>query len=268
MSAEDYLRFHEQLAPFLFDEQPVAELEAQLGASASGSDNLDFYRVLIGRNFDKMLRELFAPVHRLVQRLHPGSWPQWTREYARAYPSVARDPNWVGEQFSTWLAQRRERPEGADQSPLLEEMADYVFCRFCASFSADSAESTESTESSDSRAPGPGLPLEPEPDAADDPDGFEQRLFVRLYTFPVVAMLTALQGDPDAPIPSPQPISVLIYRSTVDGFSLCTYRPSMAELAALGRRQGLALPAPLAGLSDALVDAATAKLVSIGALTA
>ncbi|MCA9684545.1 MAG: putative DNA-binding domain-containing protein [Myxococcales bacterium] len=235
-------RFYAELAPLLFSEASVAQIEDRLGPSASGADNLDFYRELVGRNTSKILGELFSPVRALCDRLHPGLWSQLLVEYGRSHRGDARDPNWFGEHFSTFLATRRE--QGAEQSPLLEELADYVFCRFVASTAADEF-------------------------SGDDPVGFEQRLFVRLYTAAIPELLAALRKDPeDAAIPEGQPSTVLIFRHWRErsGHGVRWHRPDLAQLAALARRQGLALPPAMAALGENAIDQGLATLVRIGVL--
>ncbi|NVB37287.1 putative DNA-binding domain-containing protein [Pseudenhygromyxa sp. WMMC2535] len=252
MSAPELERLYAAIGPFLFGERSVAELEASIGSSASGTDALDFYRVLVERNTKKILGELFSPVRELCERLHPGLWPELVADYARSHRGAARDPNWFGEHFSAFLAARREqRPE---QSPLLEELADYVFCRFAASTAPD--------------AFGP-----------DDPEGFERRLFVRLYTAGIPELLVALRKRPEAPTSAlplaPRPSTVLIFRvHRVDGESFGAaagmrwHRPDLAQLAALARRQGLELPPPMAALDAAQLERGLAALVKLGVLRA
>lgn len=241
-----YARLHAELATLWFGERPVDAVVERLGPSRSGSENLDFYRVLVQRNFAKIVRELFPVVQTVCDRVHPGLWPTLVRDFARDRPSNARDPNWVGEPFSAWLAERREsHPE---QSVLLEELADFAFVRFAAAHAPDDLS-------------------EHEHEHDRDRDGFERRLFVRLYSHPVPELALALADDPDAPLPGPRASPTLIFRSLLDGESVRRRTATLAELAALARRQGLPLPEPMADLPAETVDAAEARLVARGVLT-
>ncbi len=230
-------RFFATIEPFVFGASGVEQVERELGRSASGSTNLDFYRVLVGRNLDKILRELFAPLRILVEREHPGLWPSLVRDYALAHPPRARDPNWFGEAFADWLVARREA--GGELSALYEELADYQFTRFMA-------------------ASGPDL-------AADD-EGFERRIFVRHYSHPIAAFVPLILRDAAAALPEPRPTTLVIARCLHPPFAVLTRAASLAELAALARREGLDLPPALAALPASTRVEADAALVERGIL--
>ena len=236
---ESLRRFYAEIAPLLFGEVEVDVVEQRLGPSRSGSDNLDFYRILLARNIDRILRDLFLTVHTLVAREHPGLWPELVRDYARTHPAQVRDPNRFGLEFSEFLASRRAQ-DGL--SPVLEELADLHMCRYLAAVAQD----------------------EHEHEHGDD--GFEQRVFLRGYTHPVVNFARVLARNGDAPIPAPRPTTVIIYRSLHAPRPVRTHEPSLAELGALARRQQLALTGPLASLQPEQLDAALAKLIEQGVL--
>ncbi|PRQ06114.1 hypothetical protein [Enhygromyxa salina] len=228
-------RFYAEITPFLFGESSVDAIEQRLGASASGSDNLDFYRVLVGRNFDRILSELFVSVHTLVTRDHPGLWPQLVSDYLRINQTAPRDPNLYGLAFSDFLAARRA--ERGEYSAVLEELADYHMCSYLAA-----------------SAP------------AGETDGFEARLFVRGYTFPVTKIVKALALDRATPVPEPQPATMFIYRSLHPPHAVRIHWPTAPQLAALAGRQGLALPASLAQLDADALDHGLAQLIAAGVL--
>jgi hypothetical protein len=232
-------RFFTQIEPLLFGEAEVDAVEARLGPSASGSENLDFYRVLVARNFAKILRELFPAAKAATERLHPKLWPTLVREYTRACPPGAElhDPNLVGLRFPDWLAERRERVGDAEQSPALEELADYQLCCNRAAHA---------------------------PDELDDP--FEARIFVRLYTYPVTAIASAVARGLEFEIGEPRPAALIVYRSLGPEPRVRRHVPTGAELAALARHQGAALPPALAELPAESVDAGLASLVRLGIL--
>ncbi|KIG13445.1 hypothetical protein DB30_08072 [Enhygromyxa salina] len=232
-------RFYGEIAPFLFGETSVGAVEQRLGRSASGSDNLEFYRVLVRRNFDRILSELFVSVHTLVTRDHPGLWPQLVSDYLQANQTGPRDPNLFGLAFSDFLAARRD--QGGGYSPALEELADYHMCSYLAASAQDDPE---------------------------EGDGFEVRLFVRGYTFPVIEIAKALAKDRATPLPEPRPATLFIYRSLHPPHAVRIHWPTAPQLAALARRQGVALPASLSGFEVDAVDDGLAQLISAGVLRA
>lgn len=232
------------LAPFLFGETDVAALEGQLGASPSGSDNLDFYRVLVARNINKILSELFPLLCGLIKREHPELWPQLVQGYTRAHPSDARDPNRFGLEFPEYLATRRAAQQ--EYGALYEELADYQMCRYLAA-------------SAPTDAPGD--------------DGFEQRVFIRGYTHPVVDIVKLLRNDPNAQLPAPRPVTLIVYRSLhppkrLAWSGLRSHAPDLEEIAALAKRQGLTLAGPLAQLDPQALARGLARLVERGVLAA
>ena len=239
---ESLRRFYAEIAPLLFGEVDVGAVERTLGPSPSGPDNLDFYRVLLARNVERILRDLFPTVHALVTRDHPGLWPTLVHAYARAHPSNARDPNRFGLAFSDFLAERRIAGE-PPLSPVLEELADLHMCRYLAAVSPD-----------------------PRDASTDDPDGFEPRVFLRGYSFPVPAFPRALAGASDTPIPEPRPTTIIVYRSVHEPRPVRTLAPTLEQLGALARRQGLVLTGPLARLQPDTLDQAELELVALGVL--
>lgn len=229
-------QFYAEITTLLFGESSVEAVEQRLGPSASGSDNLDFYRVLVGRNFDRILRELFPSVCTLVTRDHPGLWPELVADYLRVNQTAPRDPNLYGLGFSDYLAARRSERE--QYSPALEELADYHMCSYLAGAAPD---------------PGAG-------------DGFELRLFVRGYTFEVSKIVRALASDRAATLPEPRPATVFIHRGLRSPHTVRVHWPTAPQLAALARRQGLALPPSLAGLGAVELDEGLAQLIDAGVL--
>ena len=239
-------RFYSELAPLLFGRIDVAELERRLGSSPSGPVNLDFYRVLLGRNVDRILRELFPSVHALVERERPGTWPGLVRAYAdsvgdegmRGAGTTVRDPNRFGLEFADFLASRRAADPG--QPEVLEELADWHMCRYLAA-------------------------VAPEPAVGEpEPDGFEVRVFVRGYTHPIPRFARALAQTPASPIPDPRATTVVIYRSLLGERSLRAHRPTAAELAALAHREGITPTGPLAEIGPAALAEGLARLVARG----
>lgn len=235
-------RSYAALAPFLFGEHDVATLEAELGASPSGSANLDFYRVLVARNLNKILSELFPLIRALMQREHPQLWPKLIQDFARAHPSEARDPNRLGLHLPEYLSTRRARR--SEYSALYEELADYQMCRYLAASA-------------------------PEPTPGED--GFEERVFIRGYTHPVPEIVAALGRDPAAQLPEPRPVTLLVYRSLhpprrIAFAGLRTHTPDLEEVAAIAKRQGLTLAGPLAQVDAEGLARGLARLVERGVL--
>lgn len=235
-------QFFASMEPFLFAgadpaSGAVERVEAELGASTSGREALDFYRVLVSRNLDKILRDLFPAVYRLACR-EDGLWPRLVHGYAQDHRPTARDPNGFGHAFSDWLRARREAGEALPA--VYEELADYQLCQYTVS-----------------SAP-----------ACGEGDGFEQRLFLRWYSYAIPELARALARDAEAPIPDPQPSAVVIYRSLREPHGLRSHRPTLPQLAVLAARQGSELPASLAALPEHAREQARSQLVARGILSA
>lgn len=231
--------FFEAMQPYLLGRRDLAHTRAVLGPSPSGDDDFAFYRVLAERNLYKVMRELYGPLRTLVLRheAETGERDAWTRlvgEYIEAHPPGGRHPNAFGEPLPELLAARRERVPS--QPAIWEEVADYCWIRMQAH-----------------RAP-------------DEPgDGFDARLFVRQYTWPIPDLVAALERDPAAPVPEPRPAVVLVYRH-VRLLQTRVFLPSAAGLVALARRQGAAVPGALQAVPREHVDVAEAQLVAHGVL--
>lgn len=226
--------FFAQMRPFLLGETSVEQLEATLGASASGRDNLQFYRTLIQRNFDKFLREMYPTVFRVAQQVRAEFWAELVEEYAKGRHPRSHDPNEFSQDFSDFLVGRRERDP--TQPEIMEQLADFQWLRHAVNVAPDL-----------------------------DGDGFDQRLFLRHYSHPVPAFYVAIFANPAAPLPEPADTLAVIYRSTH------TLEPSFTtiggpELAALARRQGHPLPGLLAELAPEAIDAAQRLLEKRGVL--
>ncbi|MEM6992712.1 MAG: putative DNA-binding domain-containing protein, partial [Myxococcota bacterium] len=206
--------FFAQMESFLLGRTDVQAVQSTLGPSASGSDNLAFYRTLIDRNFHKALRLLFPSVKVLAGRVRSSLWSELVRDYVAAHPPRGcRDPNRMGASFSDFLTLRREQT--GEFSPLLEEMAEYHWIDYLATTATDIA----------------------------DGDGFEKRLFIRQFSHQIPDFMRAVTADPDAPEPPSQPMIVILYRSLVDG-SVKILHPRPETMAVIATRQGLPLPPP------------------------
>jgi len=228
--------FYATMKPYLRGEQGLVQTRAALGPSPSGDGDFAFYRVLAERNVFRIMRDLYAPVRTLVLRDDPAAWGPLLRAYVAAHPPGGRHPNDLGVAFSEFLAQRRE--QHPTQSVLFEEIADFCWIR-AAVYSAPDQ---------------PG-------------DGFDQRLFVRQYSARVHDLVSALERDPDAPVPAePQPVILLVYRHWRT-LTTRLFQPSAAGLVALARRQQQEVPEPLRAIPDEQVRAADDQLVDHGVLS-
>ncbi|MCA9710489.1 MAG: putative DNA-binding domain-containing protein [Myxococcales bacterium] len=222
--------FFAQMQPFLTGAQDLARTREALGPSPSGDDDFAFYRVLAERNLFKIMRELYGPLRTLVLRDDPERWAPLVRAYARAHPPGGHHPNCFGEALSDFLAaQREQQPE---QPVLYEELADFLWIRQAVYAAPD----------------GEG-------------DGFDRRLFVRQYTHRVHDLAVALERDPQAPVPAPQPMLLLVYRH-FRSLQTRLFQPSAAGLVALARRQGAPVPEPLQAIPADHVEQAAAQLVA------
>lgn len=174
--------FFAAIGPFLRGENSVQLVQNTLGPSPSGSEALGFYPTLIGRNYAKILREVYVSVRAAAMQSDEHLWPALVREYSARTQVTSPDPNEFGREFSDWLVARRElEPQ---QPALLEELADYQWIRHLARNAAESEG---------------GL-------------GLEHRLFIRHYTHAVPKLAAALWKGEDVDINAAQPTSVLVYR--------------------------------------------------------
>lgn len=244
--------FFAQMQPYLLGQQDLAQTRETLGPSPSGDHDFSFYRVLAERNLFKVMRELYGPLRTLMLRDHaeatargttPGNdtgpaeratWPELVAEYLAAHPPGGRHPNALGEALPEFLAARRERRPS--QPVIYEEIADFCWIR---------------------------MQVYRAPD--DEGDGFDSRLLVRQYSYPIPDFVGALERDPQAPTPEARPMVVLVYRH----WRLLQTRiflPSAAGLVALARRQGAGVPAALQAVPTEHVDVAEQQLVAHGVL--
>ncbi len=226
--------FYAHMRPYLQGARDLAQTRERLGPSPSGDHDFAFYRVLAERNVFRIMNDLYAPLRGLIIREQPGTWTPLVREYVAAHPPSGRHPNGLGEHFSEFLEQRRQRhPEQPD---LYEELADYCWVRHAVYSAPDE----------------PG-------------DGFERRLYVRQYSVRIHDYAAALERDPQHPRPEPQPTVLLIYRHART-LETRLFLPSAAGLVALARRQGEPVPEPLRAIPAEHVDVADAQLVDHGVL--
>lgn len=238
--------FFAQMRPYLLGQQDLAQTRAALGPSPSGDDDFAFYRVLAQRNLFKVLRELYGPLLTLFVRDHDGpdgpdgrgggaaAWRALVEEYIAAHPPGGVHPNCFGEALPELLAARREREPS--QPVVYEEIADFCWIR---------------------------MQVYRAPD--DEGDGFDSRLCVRQYSYPIADFVAALERDPSAPVPEPRPVVLLVYRH----WRLLQTRiflPTAAGLVALARRQGAPVPQALQSVPSEHVDVAEAQLVEHGVL--
>lgn len=226
--------FFEQMRPFLLGQRNSEEIEDALGTSPSGRANLEFYRTLIRRNFNKFLADMYPTVFRVAKQIDEDLWTTLVDEYSRGRHPKAHDPNEFSEGFSDFLATRRATHP--DQPEIMEQLADLHWLRHEVNIA---------------------------PDGEDD--GFERRLFIRQYSYPLPQFYKTISKDADAPLPEARDTLAVIYRSTrtLAPNALVITGP---QLAVLARRQGHQLPGPLAEIPDAAIDAAEKTLVERGVL--
>lgn len=226
--------FFEHVGPFLRGQTDASAFERALGAdSPSGAENLAFYSTLVHRNYAKILRSLFPA----VRALYDGDWSAFASRYvAEVEPPTTNDPNGLGAGFSDFLAGLHER--GELETSLMAELADYAWIRYRAT-----------------HAP-----------AEFDGDGFDVRLFSRLYTFDIPALTRLLEagGTLDGP-PVPTQTYTIVYRSVRHNKTIV--RPaSLPELVVLMKRQHGVLPDLPPSVKPETLLRAEADLIERGAL--
>lgn len=227
--------FFDAMDPMLRGLHDAATVEQTLGRCTSGTQNLGFYATLVRRNHFKILADVCAPLHKVVMRDDAALWDQLVVDYRAAHPATHWDPNRFVDAFSDFLRARREQHP---QQPIIyEELADFCAVGQQVCF---------------------GPPC--------DGDGFDVRLCVRQYSYDLVAFTTALREDDSAALPEPSAHILLIYRDLRhDGLRF--FRPNVAGLAALARRQGLGVVPPMfAALPLKDIDAAELAFIERGVL--
>lgn len=217
--------FFAEMRPFLLGQQPASQLSAALGPC--DLDDLAYYRTLIDRNYHKILRDLYGQVRAALLRAFADDgaerWTQLVRAFALAHPCRNHDPNEFGRPFSDFLTARMQSSDGAgdgagDELPAaLDELADYHWIRH--------------------RAHTAGA-------RSQNPDGLDQRVFVRMYSDHVPNWFNALRND-EAWAPGQGATTVIVYRDLRDQ-RVKTFYPTLPALQALARRQGIEASASLA----------------------
>ncbi len=244
--APELHRFFDALAPMLEGRSDASDVEAALGPSGSGTAALGFYAELVRRNLHKILSDVFPAVRVLSRRLvapagsdpRMDAWARLAARYAADRPPSGADPNRYGAGFSGWLREQAELPADAPEfvPALWAEVADFEYTRVLAYHAADD-------------------------DQVDD--GFDRRVFVRQYSCDVPALAQLLWRDAAVVESAMRPTIVLVFRHART-LQLATFYLGAAGIAALARRQGLPLPAALAGLSDREIEAAQSGLIDAG----
>lgn len=232
--------FHEARR-LLSGETDVATFQAALGESPSGVRRVAFYRVLIRRNMDKILREGCPALCARITHLRAGLWTELVDDFSDAHPATARNPNTFAAPFSDYLAQRRQSDPRIE--PLWEEIADYYWLRFSAHVASDE------------------LP------AGTLPDGLDHRVFVRQYSCKIPEYAQALTEDPATPPPERAPTPTLIYRHSRT-LRVTAFYPTVYGLAALARRRGDDPRRLVPQLDVSQLDAVEAQLAEHGVLAA
>jgi hypothetical protein len=220
--------FFTAMQPMLLGHSSATDVEARLGASPSGTAALGFYAVLVRRNVEKILREVCPSVFVLATRAR--AWTSLVTDYLDAHPPTGGDPNGFADGLPEFLQARADTPAS------WAELADYHVIHVRAHHAAD-----------------------------DETDGFDRRLFVRQYTYPIPHIVDALARDRDAAVAAPRPTLVVVFRHTRT-LRVRRLVPSATGLAALARREGLELPPSLAGLAATAISAAERVLVREGVL--
>lgn len=226
--------FFEHVGPFLRGEMDAHAFEVAMGGeSPSGADDLAFYSTLVHRNYAKILRSLFPA----VRARYDGDWSAFASRFvAETKPATTNDPNGLGEGFPDFLGALHEQGELEDS--LLQELADYAWIRYCAT-----------------HAP-PDFPG----------DGFDVRLFSRLYTYDIPAITRQLErGEALADEPQPVQTYVIVYRCLRRHKTIV--RPaSLTELVVLTKREHGVVPDLPAAIQPETLLRAEADLIERGAL--
>ncbi len=193
--------------------------------------DIRFYATLFRRNFDKILRDLYADVERACRRLGAASWSELVDAHVQRTPCVAPDPNQFGDGFDATIQER------CPEHTWLAELADFAWTRHRAWTAPDSE--------------GPGL---------------DERVMVRHYTRAIHELSRALADESrpvDDAIVQPRPTTLVIFRHA-QTLNVRVHPAGAAEILALMRRAMIA-PSPLP-LAERIVDEAEQGLIAIGCL--
>lgn len=217
-------RFVDAFVPMLEQRRTAAEVESIVGASASGTHQLRFYRVLAERARFIVIRDVFPGLRHLARSL--GVWGDLVHDFFAAHPPSDADPQVAGAQLSEFI----EGWRSADLPSSLEEVADFEYCSW--TVGVDLFEPT-----------------------ADDP-GLDRTLFVRHYEHDVPRFVGAVHADGDAAPSAPEPkgTAVVIHRHPRDLFPR-TFFPSPLGMLALARRLGHPVEVPAGVPPEALENA-------------
>ncbi|MCB9680197.1 MAG: putative DNA-binding domain-containing protein [Alphaproteobacteria bacterium] len=221
--------FFDAVGPMVRGQRSAADVEAALGPCPTGTEALGWYATLQAHHVRCQLAELFPTVHAAVARRGPQAWDRLVDAYVGCHPPSHWELARVGEAFADWLV--AHDVDGAR----LGSVADWRWTRWLARTARDTF----------------------------DGDGLDVRLFVRSWPVDAPRLSRALRdGDePTAAVPT----SVLVWRHEATG-RVHHLTPSLATLAVLATRQGLALRGPLADLSADRVADEAARLLRLGAL--
>jgi hypothetical protein len=227
---EELAGFFEAMVPFLRGTHTAQQVEAELGASPSGTTRLAFYRTLIVRDVASILHALF-PITRAALRANaPGLWGTWVAAYEAEHPAQHYEPNEFGRHFPDFVRVRAASDDGAPR--YLHELSDYEWT--C-------------------HAVGVAISLAPE----------DTELVIRHYDHDIPALVN---GFTAARWVEPQtgPVVVTVYPDPTTRYAR-VYRPTANDLLAIARRFGSVARSEVS--VDALaLDAAEQALIERGVL--
>ncbi len=226
-------QFFDTFSQMLLLRSDGAGVERSLGASPSGTQRVDFYRILARRTRFLFMHDVYPVVHHTADQRGPGAWSQLVLAYVDAHPPQHSDPNRLGEHLSDFIAAQTDLPE------YFEELADYEFQRWAVGVSGFAADGAEI--------------------------GLGERLVVRQYAHDIPRFVTAFHEGKPLEAPEARPTAVLIYRDPKT-LNSSYFLPTPLGLVAVARRAGKDVSLP--GVSDAELVEAELQLVKHGVLPA
>jgi hypothetical protein len=203
--SHDLATFFATMGPFLRGDLTAHAVEEQLGPSPSGTKRLALYRDLVRGQEEDLFDSLFPAVRRACEAHGKGTWRTLTERFARENPPFHWEPNRAACTFAAFLGKNQE---ALALPPCLEELADYAYIRFAASVAPDPADGV----------------------------GLESSLFIRHYDYDVVSFTSGVEPGPGGE-PALAPAALVVAWSRVS-HRVVEIRPSLAALAAIGRRLG------------------------------
>jgi hypothetical protein len=223
-------RFFQSMEGMINGAATAAQVESELGTSASGTKRLGLYATLVKRQRHGALSGFFEAVAVAANSQRAGAFLELTNAYLAAHPPTHWYPPEAGRHFSDFLTEQGQ--------PVLAELADFAFTRHSVQISAHGAHA-----------------------------GVGPTLALRHYTHAVAAFSGEVErAERTEGVPEPIPQTWLITRSRHTG-KLLLRGPTLATLVSLQVLEQGGWPEVLpAGLTRGVLEEELRALAEAGVL--